>query len=500
MGTEVSDLDSLQLSNLLNNIKLGRIDLSKIKHSDLVTLQKMLTPRITKYVPHVPTPKQSAFLLLNNKEAFYGGAVGGGKSDALLMGGLQYVDVKGYAGIIFRRTYADLVKPGALIERSKEWLFRFPEAKWNEKDKRFEFQEIYGPHKETISILQFGYLENPNDKYNYQGGEYQYIGFDELTHIDEASYRYMFSRLRRLKKVNIPLRVRGASNPPDDDMGLWVKKRFVDEGPSKGRVFIPAGLDDNPYLDTEEYEKSLEELDPVTRKRLREGDWEIVRKGNMFKRDWFQFVDSAPAFRKKCRFWDMAATDPEKAKRKNKSSEPDYTVGFLMSRAGDTFYIEDIIHVQLSASGTEELQKRTAQADGYNTLVREEQEPGSSGINTIFLKGKSIFLGYDYKGIPATGDKAQRAGPVSAAAERGQIKILRGCRNIEEFFNEAETFPGGIHDDMIDGLSGAFNQLAQSNETGFPLVLLKDAEDLATWRYDDFCTAGNWYAQFGQIV
>ena len=61
---------------------------------DLVTLQKLLTPKTTKYIPHVPTPKQSAFLLLNCKEAFYGGAAGGGKSDALLMCGLQYVDVK----------------------------------------------------------------------------------------------------------------------------------------------------------------------------------------------------------------------------------------------------------------------------------------------------------------------------------------------------------------------------------------------------------------------
>ena len=59
----------------------------------------------------------------------------------------------------------------------------------------------------------------------------------------------MFSRLRRLKGTEVPLRVRGASNPPDDDNGIWVKNRFIDEGPAKGRVFIPAGLDDNPYLD-----------------------------------------------------------------------------------------------------------------------------------------------------------------------------------------------------------------------------------------------------------
>ena len=258
------------LGDVIQNVSLGKMDLSQIKHSDLVLLQNLLTPKLTKYVPHVPTPKQAAFLLLDSKEAFYGGAAGGGKSDALLMAGLQYVDVPGYAGIIFRKTYADLVKPGALIDRAKEWLLKYPEVRWNDKEKKFEFYTDRSK-KQLISVLQFGYLENANDKYNYQGGEYQFIGFDEMTHIDLASYTYMFSRLRRLKGVQIPLRVRGASNPPDDDSGIWVKTRFIDEGPSHGRIFIPAGMDDNPYLDKEEYEESLMELDPVTRKRLRDG-------------------------------------------------------------------------------------------------------------------------------------------------------------------------------------------------------------------------------------
>ena len=118
----------------------------------------------------------------------------------------------------------------------------------------------------------------------------------------------MFSRLRRLKGVDIPLRVRGASNPPDDDGGQWVRERFIVEGPKEGRIFIPAGLDDNPYLDKQEYEKTLEQLDPVTRARLREGDWSITRKGNMFKREWFELVDTLPPHRRTIRWWDMAAS------------------------------------------------------------------------------------------------------------------------------------------------------------------------------------------------
>ena len=129
--SQLSTEDKHRIGNFVQDVPMGQMDLSAIKHSDLVTLQKLLTPKTTKYIPHVPTPKQSAFLLLNCKEAFYGGAAGGGKSDALLMCGLQYVDVKGYSGIIFRKTYADLVKPGALIDRAKDWLLKYPEVRWN---------------------------------------------------------------------------------------------------------------------------------------------------------------------------------------------------------------------------------------------------------------------------------------------------------------------------------------------------------------------------------
>ncbi len=468
-----------EIRTFLQNARMGSIDLNKLRNADISALQRLLTPKTTKYIPHVPTPKQSAFLLLDCKEAFYGGAAGGGKSDALLMCGLQYVDVKGYSGIIFRKTYADLVKPGALIDRAKEWLLKWPDVRWSEKEKKFEFLDS---NKMLISTLQFGYLENTNDKYNYQGGEYQFIGFDELTHIDSSSYRYMFSRLRRLKGVDIPLRVRSASNPPDDDQGIWVKERFIDEGPSRGRVFIPAGMDDNPYLDIEEYEKSLDELDPVTRARLRDGNWTIIRKGNMFKRSWFQPVTELPPQRKRCRWWDMAATDEEKAKRRNKSDDPDYTVGFLLSYFDGIFYIEDIIRERMSPEKTQALQQNTAHSDGYDVLIREEQEPGSSGIALCDIKARTIFQGYAYEAIKSTGDKTTRASAASAAAERGQIKYLASCRNIETFFNEAESFPGGIHDDMVDGLSGAFTTLCTPITPGVGIGVEKpeETEDIAS--------------------
>lgn len=232
-----------------------------------------------------PHPKQQQFLLhAETRELFYGGAGGGGKSQALWYGALQFVHVPGYAALILRRTFADLDKPGAIMDRSKDYLAGYA-AEWHETKKRWRF-----PSGATIT---FGYLAKEKDKYQYQSSEFQYIAFDELTHFSATQYTYLFTRLRKKNfgpVAGVPLRMRSASNP--GGVGhQWVYDRFVNEATRKpGRVFIPARMDDNPSLDREEYEKSLEETDALTRAQIKAGDWNAVQ-GGRFKPEWFPRYD-----------------------------------------------------------------------------------------------------------------------------------------------------------------------------------------------------------------
>lgn len=247
------------------------------------------------YSPHRPEPRQHAYLLLDDlliDEALYGGAAGGGKSDTLLMGALRYVHVPGYAALLLRRTYQDLSKPGALMDRAKQWLAGRPGVTWSERDFRFNFA--------SGAVVDFGYLKTANDKYQYQSAEYQFIGFDELTQFPKADYTYLFSRLRRPTLAadrepteherrlvealsRVPLRMRAASNPGGPGHA-WVKQRFIDRVPDEddpedtpercaARVFIPARLKDNPHIDQDAYRRSLANLDRVERARLEDGDW-----------------------------------------------------------------------------------------------------------------------------------------------------------------------------------------------------------------------------------
>jgi predicted phage terminase large subunit-like protein len=368
-------------------------------------------------------------------------------SDALMMAALQYVDMPGYAALLLRKTYADLSKPGALLTRSKEWLMN-TDAKWHEVDKTWTFP--------SGAKLTFGYLEHEADKYKYQSAEFQYIGFDELTHFSESQYRFLFSRLRRLQGSPIPLRMRSASNPggPGHE---WVKQRFIVEGPQFGRIYIPAKLPDNPSLDQEDYVKSLAELDPVTREQMLNGDWSIRPPGGKFKHEWFEMLDpeDLPRGMKYVRYWDLAASDPLKTKR----GDADWTVGAKVGEKDGIYYIVDIKRVQRTPMEVEELIKRTAHEDGPTVDIWMEQEPGSSGVNTIDHYRRIVLKGYTFRGNKTTGTKEARANPVSAAAEAGNVKILRATW-VNTLLDEMDAFPEGVHDDQVDAISGAVEKLA----------------------------------------
>jgi ribosome modulation factor len=193
-------------------------------------------------------------------------------SAALLMAALEYVHIPSYSSIIFRRSYADLMLPGALIDMSKRW-FSQTDAEFRSENHVWRF-----PSGATIA---FGHLDNLWDELKYQGSEYQALLFDEATQINPEQYIYLHSRLRRLVTTDIPLRVRAATNPG----GIYhefYKGRFIND--PEDRLFIPAKLVDNPAIDPVSYAKSLSQLDPIRRAQLENGEWIEDSTGMVYHR------------------------------------------------------------------------------------------------------------------------------------------------------------------------------------------------------------------------
>jgi len=412
-------------------------------------------------VPHRPHPRQSAFLLLNVPEALYGGAAGGGKTDALLMAALQYADQPAYSALLLRRTFPELTQAEGLIPRSHEWLGGSG-AMWNGDRSEWTF-----PNRAT---LRFGHLQYEKDVHSYQGGAYQFVGFDELTHFTEAQYRYLFSRMRRLAGSNIPVRMRAGSNP-DGPGHSWVKRWFLTEPPqARGipeadrddeqklqaeRVFLPARLHDNPSLDRESYLASLNRLDPYTRAMLLRGDWDADAPGKMFERGWFEIVQLPPADVPSAVYWDLAAT------AKTQSNEPDWSAR-VRAWVIDGVVTLDVYRMRGRPFEVEQAVRQHAQLDGTGVPIYLEEEPGASGKTVVDHYRRGPLFGWAVHGDRPTGSKAERWRPVSTLAQAGCVRLVEGPF-LRAFLDEAESNPGGEHDDMLDAAAGAVSKLAQAD-------------------------------------
>lgn len=401
------------------------------------------------FCPETPTDRQLAFLMLGCREAFYGGAAGGGKSSALLMGALQYVETPGYTALILRKNYADLALPGAIMDRCNDWL-RGTAARSVGGGKEWHFP--------SGASLTFGYLDKPSDRFRYQGAAFNYVAFDEVTQFWEREYRYLFSRLRRAKGTAIPSRMRSAGNP--DGVGFdWVRARLVD-GPNP---YIPARLEDNPFLDQDDYKQSLDELDPVTRRRLLLGDWTARGGGEFFQRGWFALTRSPGRTRgRTVRAWDLAATDP---KSLLSGKDPDWTAGVLLREFGGHYWVEDIRRFRKRPGEVEAEIAQTAANDPEGTVVWIEQEPGASGKSLVSHYRRNVLPGYAVRALRQTGPKDARIKVVSSRAEGGDIDLVPGAW-VPAFLDEAEPWPESSHDDQLDALSTALMAMARTPDSG----------------------------------
>jgi len=429
-----------------------------------------------------PNPgPQTRFLANTADELLYGGAAGGGKSDGLLIAPLRWVHEPTFNGLILRTTYPEIEE--VLVPRSMR-IFKAiaPAARYTGDKHAWVFP--------SGARLRFGYLERDEQVLQYQGAEFQYIGWDELTHFTEHMFRYLRSRLRGT--AGLPKRVRAGSNPggPHAD---WVQRRWapwlagddyegVRAGPGEtlwfvntedgeewvprgtvgamSRCFIPARVEDNPKIDPG-YRQNLMGLDPVTREQLLNGNW-LIRPaaGLYFKRAWFKFCDVAPASDRRIRRWDLAGTEPADASTGKPKNDPDWTVGALMSRTDGKTFVEDVVRFRASPGEVDRTILATAELDGPGVEIHMPTDPGQAGKSQNASHAR-MLSGYTVRFAPETGDKVTRAGPYSAQVEAGNVYIVRGRWN-EAFVREHERFPTkGVHDDQVDVASGGFTILSK---------------------------------------
>ena len=232
-----------------------------------------------------PQRRQADFLARFEDEALYGGAAGGGKSEALVAEALRQAHIPHYRALILRKTYPELSE---LIDKSQRYYRgAFPGAQWSEARHMWRFP--------SGAKIYFGAMQHTNDRFKYQGRAYDYIAFDELTHFTQDEYLYLLSR-NRASGPGTRVYLRASANPGGIGHG-WVKARFLTPAPPmqtiwedvqvrtpdgavhtarRSRIFVPSTVFDNQILlqNDPAYAARLAALPDAYRRALLYGDWD----------------------------------------------------------------------------------------------------------------------------------------------------------------------------------------------------------------------------------
>ena len=176
--------------------------------------------------------------------------------------------------------------------------------------------------------------------------------------------------------------------------------------------------------------------------------------GAHFQRAWLPVRAVRPAGEPvaRCRFWDLAST------KQRPGTDPDWSVGGLLSRWLDGFYsVDDIARLRDTPGVVDATILATAQQDGRGVRVRIEQQIGTGGVFQASAYTK-LLAGFDYAPVKPTGEKSSRWRPLSVQAEGGNVWLAEGAWN-DAFVRELCELPGR-HDDQADAAAGAFNEIA----------------------------------------
>ena len=239
-----------------------------------------------------PQPKQYEFMSRPEYEVFYGGAAGGGKSDALVIEALRQVDNPKYKALILRKTFPQL--EDLILKTQNYYPKAFPKAKYNDQKHVWTFP--------SGAKIYFASMPHKTSYYDFQGKSYSFVGFDELTQFTEEEYLYLVGR-NRADGPNLLTYIRATGNPGGKGHG-WVKARFITQMPpnttytykmtverpdgkkvevTRTRRFVPSLVFDNQALlqNDPNYIANLAAMDEKRKKAYLYGDWDSF-EGQVF--------------------------------------------------------------------------------------------------------------------------------------------------------------------------------------------------------------------------
>lgn len=462
-----------------------------------------------------------------------GGSAGGGKTFWLTYEGAKYVDVPGYQGAFFRRTYPELTGSGSIWDESEQ-LYPLLGGVQNSSKMFWSF-----PAHRTL--LEFRHLQLEKSAEKHKSKQYARVLLDEVTDFTEKQFWKLWSRCR--SKCGVKPGIRASCNPDPDSfirklIDWWigedgyaipersgVKRYFVrdkrdlvwadtpEELVAAGYrdsvdqvtslTFVRSSVYDNKILleIDPSYVTKLKDLTPAERERFLEGNWNArERPGDLFQRAWFKPWGKTQIERRLlCQppldsllsgvsAYDFASTPVRGDLVPGNIIRPDEFVARPEGTSGKDANWSARSRVWVTSDGKyviDRLQRyrdtpgairqwliSNVREDGATVTTAVWQDPGQAGADQIEQIKKDLYRVHLARrlhcvGAPAANKQAYARLP-SRLAYEGRI-LLAPClyedltlrRFLQAFFNEAESFPEGENDDLVDTISLAVLYLEQ---------------------------------------
>lgn len=482
---------------------------------------------MSNFKPPVPQAgPQTDFLRLGPDVplVFYGGAAGGGKSWAILLDCLKYIDCPDFYAVYFRQNMKQMERtlwPNAksmffpfLIHHSGPNKGRFKgKAQIRERDKMIIFP--------SGARAEFTFLDSNTVELNWQGAELTAAYFDEFSHYDQYSFNYIRTRMRSKSKyqsfirctlnpapthfvLNYLNRYIGADGLARKDLSgklsyfifdkgelvtSWsyedLKERYPKLNP-RVYTFIPSSLEDNEAMSASNptYAEDLMANDPANAELLLKGNWLYTPAANgFFERSTVQVVDKEPLGCTYVRCWDKASSKPAKEGGDSKQMDPDYTASIMFAKDKDNNiyvlgnYIRDKADQQIARirekPGPRDLHiEKQSIFDGTDVPVCLPCDPGAAGqVEHIESAKKLQALGFTVirDNLPSNKSKKSRFEPFAAACFVGNVYWVKSSFDPQVWtymLLELENFDGdknnGYHDDIVDCFSSAFSAVQKA--------------------------------------
>jgi hypothetical protein len=402
---------------------------------------------------------QEKFLACSADIALYGGSANSGKSVCLLLDVLGHAHNPLWNGLLLRRHAKDFKDKGSIYEKAKR-LFAGTGARF----RAGEYMDVTWP---SGASLAFRHLDDANMQ-GYQGPEYAWIGFDEITHFEMSWVRYLMTRMRTSAGVRPSMRM--TCNPdPDHEIAQWVDPWYLVDPPSgrpnvarsgvprflavsretdalvwgntraecaelagrppnevKSFTYIAASPEDNAIgmIENPDYASSLAMAGRVEEARLRGGDWRVrVETGGMLRREWWGGADGTmreplAQIVRRVRSWDKAASKP-----KPSNKHPDFTAGIMVAwDIHGRWYVTDLVICRAEPDDVDVLMEETAERDGASVTHVIQFDPAAAGKfderHTRKVLGSSGVCGPIVTVRPLK-DKVVRVQPVSKLLRDG---------------------------------------------------------------------------------